>query len=318
MNEKDKLVKTFKEWNKRCKGNYIKAICKPCWELKYCPYGSLVEYFPLGESGGEENCRIFGHICPVFYVAEPFTETKETRNISRNIPMPVKRKVERRDRGICDICKKVVEDDDINYDHIIPWSKGGPSNESNLRILCSECNKKRGNSYEEKYLVTNAMEWRYNSLNIGKDELHDLLTLFLVAQELKKVIGELTKNVFCEVIKAGDPETEEMLYMFISSLIDVFDSNTFFISVKKKEKILRYRWGIIDGNIHSIEEVCNKYRISKEYYIEVENLLLRQIGLVVDSKVYNDDYYTEISVDSETVKLMAITRLYEMKLLEDM
>ena len=22
-------------------------ICKPCWELKYCPYGPLVEDFPL-------------------------------------------------------------------------------------------------------------------------------------------------------------------------------------------------------------------------------------------------------------------------------
>jgi len=21
--------------------------CKPCWELKYCPYGPLVEFFPL-------------------------------------------------------------------------------------------------------------------------------------------------------------------------------------------------------------------------------------------------------------------------------
>src|SRR2546425_12082484 len=25
----------------------VKAVCKPCWELKYCPYGPLVEYFPL-------------------------------------------------------------------------------------------------------------------------------------------------------------------------------------------------------------------------------------------------------------------------------
>src|SRR5229473_5814126 len=29
----------------------LKAIfrtrCKPCWELKYCPYGPLVEQFPL-------------------------------------------------------------------------------------------------------------------------------------------------------------------------------------------------------------------------------------------------------------------------------
>ena len=22
------------------------SACKPCWELKYCPYGALVEYFP--------------------------------------------------------------------------------------------------------------------------------------------------------------------------------------------------------------------------------------------------------------------------------
>ena len=25
-------------------------ICKPCWELKYCPYGSLVEDFPIGDT----------------------------------------------------------------------------------------------------------------------------------------------------------------------------------------------------------------------------------------------------------------------------
>lgn len=27
------------------KWEYI--VCKPCWELKYCPYGPLVEQFPL-------------------------------------------------------------------------------------------------------------------------------------------------------------------------------------------------------------------------------------------------------------------------------
>ncbi|MGV8126005.1 MAG: hypothetical protein ACP5PV_02180 [Methanothrix sp.] len=32
----------IKEWEKR-----TKHVCKPCWELKYCPYGPLVEDFPL-------------------------------------------------------------------------------------------------------------------------------------------------------------------------------------------------------------------------------------------------------------------------------
>ena len=25
----------------------LQTVCKPCWELKYCPYGPLVENFPL-------------------------------------------------------------------------------------------------------------------------------------------------------------------------------------------------------------------------------------------------------------------------------
>jgi hypothetical protein len=36
----DKTV--TREWNKRTKN-----VCKPCWELKYCPYGPLVETFPI-------------------------------------------------------------------------------------------------------------------------------------------------------------------------------------------------------------------------------------------------------------------------------
>jgi len=32
------------DWAKR-----IKAVCKPCWELRYCPYGPLVEHFSLPE-----------------------------------------------------------------------------------------------------------------------------------------------------------------------------------------------------------------------------------------------------------------------------
>jgi hypothetical protein len=35
-------IEFIKEWEKR-----TKHVCKPCWELKYCPYGPLVENFPL-------------------------------------------------------------------------------------------------------------------------------------------------------------------------------------------------------------------------------------------------------------------------------
>src|SRR3989344_1926994 len=28
------------------------SVCKPCWELKYCPYGAAVDYFPHATPGG--------------------------------------------------------------------------------------------------------------------------------------------------------------------------------------------------------------------------------------------------------------------------
>jgi hypothetical protein len=32
----------FADWQER-----KTRVCKPCWELKYCPYGPLVEQSPL-------------------------------------------------------------------------------------------------------------------------------------------------------------------------------------------------------------------------------------------------------------------------------
>ena len=43
----DKIVK--KDWDER-----TKHVCKPCWEFKYCPYGPLVEQFPLVPSTRQE------------------------------------------------------------------------------------------------------------------------------------------------------------------------------------------------------------------------------------------------------------------------
>ncbi len=111
-------------------------MCKPCWELKYCPYGPLVEDFPLRPEPDEKSCRIFGHDCPVFSMAEPLTETKELRNIKRDIPRPTQFRVLKRENQICVVCGKPVKDDEIEFDHIIPWSKGGSSDEHNVRLLC--------------------------------------------------------------------------------------------------------------------------------------------------------------------------------------
>lgn len=51
-----------------------------------------------------------------------------------------------RDKGICQLCKRVATSDGLDYhiDHIIPWTKDGPTVLSNLQLLCSKCNLIKG------------------------------------------------------------------------------------------------------------------------------------------------------------------------------
>jgi hypothetical protein len=179
-------VSKGQQWERR-----TKHVCKPCWELKYCPYGPLVEQFPLNEDESakaqelgwyaklvkgegwvscdkkekgaipdidrvltefgvfnEHACKIFGHTCPVFFVNEPFTETSEQRKITRTYSREVFLRVVRRDNQTCQVCGRLLKDKEIKIDHIIPYSKGGPTEESNLRVLCDDCNRKKGASIE--------------------------------------------------------------------------------------------------------------------------------------------------------------------------
>ena len=146
-------------WGKKINWqNRVKAVCKPCWEIKYCPYGPLVEDFSLRREPDERSCRIFGHDCPVFHTAEPLTETKELRNISRKIPRVTQFRVLKRENQICSVCGNSVKDGDIEFDHIIPWVKGGSSDEYNVRLLCKDCNRKKGKKFEDEYLVTSTRE----------------------------------------------------------------------------------------------------------------------------------------------------------------
>lgn len=205
----DSDAEVLEDWKAR-----VSEVCKPCWELKYCPYGPLVEDFPLVppvrasalkhheyltsclESGtygrGEDEkpldgerrasfvhmvehfdseeypeevpaiieeaqCRIFGHICPVMFTAEGFSETSEVRAVGRrSIPFKTKVRVARRDNYTCQVCGEHLRDDDMEFDHVIPVSKGGSGEEHNLRLTCFDCNRKKSDRTDE-FLAS--LEW---------------------------------------------------------------------------------------------------------------------------------------------------------------
>ena len=52
-------------------------IEKPCHSCGFCPYGQLVEEFPLHREKTSYSCGVFGHECPVYYHAESFVDEEE-------------------------------------------------------------------------------------------------------------------------------------------------------------------------------------------------------------------------------------------------
>ncbi len=85
----------------------------------------------------------------MFYVAEPLTETKDLRAHTRQISRETMIKVVRRDGQICQKCHSPVPDNEVEFDHTIPFSKGGTTAPENLRLVHRDCNRQKGPSMQE-------------------------------------------------------------------------------------------------------------------------------------------------------------------------
>jgi len=96
----------------------------------------------------DASCKVWGHICPVYYAQSGATETEESRSEGRNVPFKMKIRIARRDNYTCQKFGKHLRDEEMEFDHIIPVSKGGSSEEQNIRLTCSECNRSKSNKIE--------------------------------------------------------------------------------------------------------------------------------------------------------------------------
>jgi hypothetical protein len=62
---------------------------------------------------------------------------------SRYVPNPIKTSIWTRDRGKCRNCGSTRA---LEYDHILPYSRGGKTTLENLQLLCRNCNQRKAAS----------------------------------------------------------------------------------------------------------------------------------------------------------------------------
>ena len=69
--------------------------------------------------------------------------TTDEQQVARRAPIPesVRHEVWRRDQGMCVDCGSR---ENLEFDHIIPFSKGGSNTARNLELRCETCNRRKG------------------------------------------------------------------------------------------------------------------------------------------------------------------------------
>ena len=87
---------------------------------------------------------------------EPVLDTKNPdfrkKRIGRNISERMRFRILLRDGFSCQSCGASPLQDrgvELHVDHILPWSKGGETEESNLQTKCLRCNLGKGNAFHQ-------------------------------------------------------------------------------------------------------------------------------------------------------------------------
>ena len=77
---------------------------------------------------------------------------KTKKRTSRNISDRMRFRILMRDGFACQSCGKsptLERGVELHVDHILPWSKGGETEESNLQTKCKKCNLGKGNAFDK-------------------------------------------------------------------------------------------------------------------------------------------------------------------------
>lgn len=121
-----------------CRKNEIDTNCElfGCWKNNESRFGVRLcivcwDKIQMACVGDQTHNESVWNILNVF---------KPKRN---GLPKGIRHEVLKRDNFKCSECGKPKTDEPLEVDHILPISKGGTDEMSNLRALCKTCNREK-------------------------------------------------------------------------------------------------------------------------------------------------------------------------------
>ena len=75
----------------------------------------------------------------------PYILTRDPKYLNiRAFTDSQKRAAYEKQEGICPACEEHFDIDEMDADHITPWTEGGKTNNDNCQMLCKRCNRSKG------------------------------------------------------------------------------------------------------------------------------------------------------------------------------
>jgi hypothetical protein len=120
-------------------------------EMKGLPWGELFNKYEKKKFNNAENEKRIKELMMDDDVTKksgiyPYLITSDEKYLSiRAFTESQKRTAYEKQKGICSHCKEYFEIEEMEGDHITPWSEGGKTLPDNLQMLCKDCNRRKSN-----------------------------------------------------------------------------------------------------------------------------------------------------------------------------
>lgn len=128
----DWIISVFIVYRKEIRGVEWGALYNKYKNAKYNPKKIEEEIVKLINDDEVQNIKgIYTYIL-----------TREEKHLSlRQFDDTIKRKAYEKQKGVCIWCKKKFSEEEMEADHITPWSKGGKTTLENCQMLCIQDNR---------------------------------------------------------------------------------------------------------------------------------------------------------------------------------